>query len=254
MKNIHVLPTNKPSLLFVDNDDKKLRLYKAPNSKYADNIYITNDEEIKEGDYGLGFALGIKGVGRGLYVFKQDGTNIGKLNAICNDSKKIILTTDQDLIADGVQAIDDEFLEWFVNNPSCEEVGVEVDLSKHNGKFQTKYGWKIIIPKEEPKQEIPWLPKEVWDKYHQLKQETLEEAAERIYREYPNNPLDKPDWRYNRDVNCFKKRKAFIAGAKWQQEQIYNQIKELYDNENITGFSKRAYAQCLDIIEQFKKK
>ena len=152
MKNIHVLPTNKPSLLFVDNDDKKLRLYKATNPKYADNIYITNDEEIKEGDYGLGFALGIKGVGRGLYVFKQDGTNIGKLNAICNESKKIILTTDQDLIKDGVQAIDDEFLKWFVNNPSCEEVGVEVDLSKHNGKFQTKYGWKIIIPKEEPKQ------------------------------------------------------------------------------------------------------
>lgn len=27
--------------------------------------------------------------------------------------KKIILTTDQDLIKDGVQAIDDEFLEWF---------------------------------------------------------------------------------------------------------------------------------------------
>ncbi len=26
-------------------------------------------------------------------------------------------------------------------------------------------------------------------------EETLEEAAERIYREYPNNPLDKPDWR-----------------------------------------------------------
>jgi hypothetical protein len=35
---------------------------------------------------------------------------------------KIILTTDQDLIKDGVQAIDDEFLEWFVKNPSCEEV------------------------------------------------------------------------------------------------------------------------------------
>ena len=38
--------------------------------------------------------------------------------------KKIILTTDQDLIEDGVQAIDDEFLEWFVKNPSCERVRV----------------------------------------------------------------------------------------------------------------------------------
>lgn len=39
-----------------------------------------------------------------------------------------------------------------------------------------------------------------------------------------------------------------------QTKIIYNQIKELYDNENITGFSKRAYAQCLDIVEQFKNK
>jgi hypothetical protein len=38
---------------------------------------------------------------------------------------KIILTTDQDLIKDGVQAIDDEFLEWFVNNTSCEEVEIK---------------------------------------------------------------------------------------------------------------------------------
>jgi hypothetical protein len=53
--------------------------------------------------------------------------------------------------------------------------------------------------------------------------EALEEAAERLYREYPNNPLDKPDWRYNRDVNCFKKRKAFISGAKWQAERMYSE-------------------------------
>ncbi len=50
--------------------------------------------------------------------------------------------------------------------------------------------------------------------------ETLEEVAERTYREYPTNPIAKPEWHYNRDINCFKKRKAFIAGAKWQQEQI----------------------------------
>jgi hypothetical protein len=52
----------------------------------------------------------------------------------------------------------------------------------------------------------------------------------------------------------FKDETLFIAGAKWQQEQIYNKIKELYENENITGFSKRAYAQCLDIVEEFKNK
>jgi len=50
----------------------------------------------------------------------------------------------------------------------------------------------------------------------------LKEAAENFYREFPSNPLDKPEWNYNRDVDCFKKRKAFINGAKWQQEQKVN--------------------------------
>ena len=42
--------------------------------------------------------------------------------------------------------------------------------------------------------------------------------------------------------------KIYIKKEKEDKEQIYNQIKELYDNENITGFSKLAYAKCLDII------
>jgi hypothetical protein len=69
--------------------------------------------------------------------------------------------------------------------------------------------------------------------------ETLELAAEKWFKEIGGEA-------------SFMK--AIEFGTKWQQEQIYNQIKQLYDNENITGFSKRAYAQCLDIIEQFKKK
>jgi hypothetical protein len=71
-------------------------------------------------------------------------------------------------------------------------------------------------------------------------QETLEEAAEKYNSQFVSqNEFAIED---------------FINGAKWQQEQIYNQIKEFHDNEHITGFSKRAYAQCLDIIEQFKNK
>jgi hypothetical protein len=31
--------------------------------------------------------------------------------------------------------------------------------------------------------------------------------------------------------------------------EAIEKIKEMYENENITGFSKRAYAQCLDILE-----
>lgn len=69
------------------------------------------------------------------------------------------------------------------------------------------------------------------------KQETLEEAISRIKSENEH----------------YIDEEAFELGAKWQQERMYNQIKELHDNENITGFSKRAYAQCLDIVENLKR-
>ena len=97
--------------------------------KINNNIYITSDEEIKEGDYVL------------------SGTNtlckcMYPKNVVDKDVKKIILTTDGDLIKDGIQVIDDEFLEWFVKNPSCEKVKIE--------SWQTKGEWdldyKIIIP------------------------------------------------------------------------------------------------------------
>ena len=72
-----------------------------------------------------------------------------------------------------------------------------------------------------------------------MKQETLEEIAEQFIKKQNFNSLDFDD----------KIFEAILFSAKWQQKQIYNEIKELYDNENITGFSKLAYAKCLDIIK-----
>jgi hypothetical protein len=133
MKNIHVLPTAQPSRLFKFANE--LHLDTIPKDYYKKyNIYITSDEDIKEDDWGL-----------------------SKLNEVIlfgrsyNEKfyKKIILTTDPDLIADGIQAISDEFLEWFVKNPSCEYVEWDKNYNRGNGKFY----YKIIIPQEEPKQE-----------------------------------------------------------------------------------------------------
>ena len=50
---------------------------------------------------------------------------------------------------------------------------------------------------------------------------TIEQAAEEYYREFPHNPADKTDWTFNKDVHCFKKRKAFIAGAKSEAAKEY---------------------------------
>jgi hypothetical protein len=146
MKNIHVLPTDKPSRLYYWED--KLVLGNLATTPINTNIYITNDEEIKEGDWFLTPTNDLR------YADIEWLITISKFIPKSN-FKKICLTTDQDLIKDGVQAIDDEFLEWFVKNPSCEEV--EVVSAKTIPALQlTGNGhcwWKIIIPKEEPKQE-----------------------------------------------------------------------------------------------------
>jgi len=51
--------------------------------------------------------------------------------------------TDQDLIKDGVQAIDDDFLNWFVQNPSCEFIEIVDDW---NSPRIDAYEYRVIIP------------------------------------------------------------------------------------------------------------
>jgi len=142
MKNIHILPTDKPSRLL--QFEGELVFTKGYNTNCFtnrnQNIYITSDEEIKEGDW----CLDEDGL-------KKCTAHAGAMN---HYYQKIILTTDQDLIKDGVQAIDDEFLEWFVKNPSCEEVEVEMNQGRYydyGGNVHITNAYKIIIPKEEPK-------------------------------------------------------------------------------------------------------
>ena len=149
MKNIHLIPTDKPSRLFYNVGGALLFTnYENYNGVH---IYITSNEEIKEVDWYLNIEEknGIKNPFYGkLYKANQ---SIKSVNTdYIHNLKKIILTTDQDLINDGVQVIDDEFLEWFVKNPSCEEVEV-ADLWKE-GSPSTHDSYQIIIPKEEPKQ------------------------------------------------------------------------------------------------------
>jgi hypothetical protein len=170
MKNIHILPTDKPSRLYLFEErlilgDLVTVVFKKSGA-VNQYIYITNDEEIKKGD----FIIVNEGI---LYFYNphQIKTNIDipSISILRENDKKVILTTDQDLIENGVQAIDDEFLEWFVNNPSCESVEVErfhgiiTSIAEVNaisgdgslnweGKSDLR-DYKIIIPKEEPKQE-----------------------------------------------------------------------------------------------------
>ena len=139
MKNIHVLPTDKPSRLhlWTDENGSKLALcdLEFSNTRNTQNIYITSDEEIKVGDWVYSLRESLEP------ILKQKVNTIG----VNNDEmmKKIILTTNQDLIKDGVQAIDDDFLEWLVENKSCEEVEIKKSFYWDNGIYE----YKIILPK-----------------------------------------------------------------------------------------------------------
>jgi len=102
------------------------------------NIYITSDEEIKEGDWFLEKA------GRQYPIHWND---VDKLNRHC---KKIILTTDP--LLDGVQAIDDEFLEWFTKNPTCENIPIIITTVSKESTYKTNIGFESWR-KEEPSQD-----------------------------------------------------------------------------------------------------
>jgi hypothetical protein len=208
MKNLHLIKTDKKSKLFF-NHIKRFEKYQFSKEPFINgftntsnlHIYITNDEKPKVGDWCL-------------YSTKEDTNNEQSIPIICKitrilDSQdgllyegstglvtqyptklsKIIITTDGDLIADGVQKIDDEFLQWFVKNPSCEEVEVEkhkkpLGIFYHKGDILVDY-YKIIIPSEEVINpfELPnVLPDDIFNK-------SLEELAE---KEYPKLIVENP--------------------------------------------------------------
>ena len=230
MKNIHILPTENYSPL-VHSTSKYgglfLSKYYSPMKVMGDSyqhIYITSDEEIKEGNWCYNSINN--------NVYKKE---INKLSFAYE--YKIILTTDQDLIKDGVQDIDDEFLEWFIKNPSCEKVEVvkEMYMPQSNGKISdgkithelslnpsdnTLPFYKIIISQEEPKQERvcncglkesehnvrhPFIPK----------QETLEEVAREFYS----------------DENQLMERIAFRRGYTECKERMYSEEDMIEFNE-----------------------
>jgi hypothetical protein len=258
MKNIHILPTDKPSRLLWSFEDRRYysvkeeMFFKNQNELQNQNIYITSDEEIKEGDW---------------YINTLD--EVVRKNNTINHSyhKKIILTTDQDLIKDGVQAIDDEFLEWFVKNPSCEKVEFK-SYKLHFG--STLY--KIIIPKDEPKQHLVDMKNHedsLWE--DEPKQETLEQIDQNnpitrgstalVYKqetlEEVFNIIDDEKCRYSTEESEFwhHYKIGVYDGLKWQQEKSYSQEEvDVLINLLKTTTEYEVLQSFRDKVEQFKKK
>jgi hypothetical protein len=142
MKNVYLLPTDKPTGIFgskISGLQYSIMHKIRTNPLVGFHLYITSEEAIEEGEW----AIATEG------IWKNTITKITGI-PITDVWRKIILTTDIDLIKDGIQPIDDDFLEWFVKNPNCEEVAV--DLLPYDGTKSIDKYWsgeyKIIIPQE----------------------------------------------------------------------------------------------------------
>jgi len=249
MKNIYLLPTENYSPL-VNSTSRYgglfLSKYYSPMKVMGDsyqNIYIISDEFIEERDFGLNLSTKNN-------IVQYDG--IKGLNSYY---KKIILTTDPKLISDGVQAIDDEFLQWFVNNSSCEQVKIkEEDYSQKcrecgeivkrgyscnrgcfmkSGNFiptDRNIKYKIIIPQEEPN---------IYDEY--LKEELKKyEGIECIVLNKPEEPKQEcphPERgkEYYREgcFKCWKCGKVVVdSNDELKQETLKEVANKLYPINN----------------------
>jgi hypothetical protein len=254
MKNIHVLPTDKPSRLYLNTQEY---IFENEYSLSTDecqnkNIYITSYEEIKEGDWIYNI------VSKNIFkASKQLIDLINDPNVTLTTNKKIILTTDQELIKDGVQAIDDEFLEWFVNNPTCKRVEVEsmVNMIQFTPR---EFIYKIIIPKEEAKPIHQQIIDAVGGKeaFMELaglkyKQKTPEEAADKWVFETNGHKWS------NNNNEAGDNFGSFIAGFKEAEKTLYSGeevIKLLiYCKNRFGGSGLEDYTSDSEVIEWFEQ-
>ena len=109
MKNIYLLSTDKPSKLVkiyndVNRETLTLKLNVEVNDSFKEyvNVYITSDEEIIGGkEWFLDLTDNS--------LFKNQ-TDKQMSKVLFPECKKIVLTTDQDLIADGIEQISEDTL------------------------------------------------------------------------------------------------------------------------------------------------
>lgn len=284
-RNLWVITTDKPSRLRIGNNGNFViglaqSATVSKNDSYTNqNIYITSyNADINENDY----------------IITKDGRLVEVSYLLSKDlegASKIILTTDVDLNKDGVQAIDDEFLEWFVKNSSCEKVNVNGISDVALGGF-ADVCYKIIIPrtteqiidedyagglemgqiipKEEAKQD---LEKEMFELEQELdipshlrwhnskaKQETLEEVIGKQFQLNSSTEIKDEKYVYLIDKHRFKI--AVNNILKWQQERMYSEedMKSAFKVGFSIGYGSDVYAideknrTCEEWFEQFKKK
>ena len=263
MKNIHVLPTEnykqdyttqigevikvvRLGQLILNKETNQLSVNKSTQWAAScdtdvlvpHHMYITSsDKEVTKDEWWIDTKdnLVFKVTDEDILVIKEDGLPQGFF--------KIILTTDQDLIKDGVQPIGDKLLEWFIKNTGCETVEIDRDereVGNHLGGVVTEYGdYKIIITEEEPKSYIKYTNTDDFTSMIYNPQEKLKQSVQ----EYEQQGLEKYSYELETETRTMKEQtlEEFInsqpyyghgtpeylegieVGAKWQSERMYGE-------------------------------
>ncbi len=138
MKRIVLLPTENPSVIYKRNDLNTYHLGDCVKCDPTDTLrtnyhmyIISDDDNLELGGYHFNTKYGDepqKTVQRDIDSRKYWEVEDYFIS-------KILLTTDPDLVKDGIQEVPESFLNWFIENPSCEQVEVlsEVKFFDKNG-------------------------------------------------------------------------------------------------------------------------
>lgn len=203
MKNLYLINTNDPSNLTIRcNTNNLMFSYNKFVSQQSgggelnknQHVYVTGDEEVEEGDWYIRII--------GYNPLKAD-----KNYVLYRGDEKIIMTTDQNLIQDGIQSVDDEFLLHLCNNPNCEKVKIHsvylctncgqqyCDNSKCSG-YEDKKTYLISIPENIVKKIVTYCDgHEVNEEefFSKEKSYSEEEVLNILFEATCNNEADKEE-------------------------------------------------------------
>lgn len=224
MKNIFILPTNKPSNLYLEDN-----ILKIDNEVYGHGnqfIYITDTEKFKKDEW----------ITDGIEVIKASSKVVEAQGLVTRRGwNKIVLTNDTSLIEDGVQTVDNLFLSFYAENPVDY---VELSSERINGSFcdvtdTYRYKYDIVFPQKE--------------EYSRLLSEF--ESLEGI----TSNMFDEKDWlRFDRFVKS-RQKEVLKEIMKYDEELgLYEQTAE---EETLAKIKSVLFcnndAQAIRLLEQY---
>ena len=249
MKNIHIIPTDKPSRLLYFGTSKELTLQINLATfrvfeRSPQNIYITNSEKPKNGDYIVDVEDGSIGKvvnDKDEHNFEIQYSNGKGLSCVVKDCQeqvkypiaKIVICSDPELIKNGVQEVPEYFLKWFIVGKNPIEY---VEIKPHLESLDTmKNSYEIIIP--------------------QPKQETIEEVAERILA---NNIDGLKDLLNDDDLFYFYKGVIInygVAVAEHQSEKTFSEedMRNSFCNGYRANVKSSLNDSFQDWLNKFKK-